>query len=115
MNTNINLFFALQFLLTNYIDQFKNFSKFKSIVNLNLKFKPAIAIWKLESKFTKSKESQSLKAKQKKTSLFKILGSTIILCTVYIIYVFHVPFDQLSFQQISLCEVCSKPFPLLSL
>ena len=115
MNTNINLFFALQFLLTNYIDQFKNFSKFKSIVNLNLKFKPAIAIWKLESKFTKCKESQSLKAKQKKTSLFKILGSTIILCTVYIIYVFHVPFDQLNFQQISLCEVCSKPFPLLSL
>ena len=80
-------------MLTNYVDQFKTFSKFKSILNLNLKFKPAIAIWKLESKFTKSKESQSLKAKQKKTSSFKILGSTIILCTVYIIYIIYVPFD----------------------
>ena len=44
MNTNINLFFALQFLFTNNVEQFKTFGKFKSIVNLNLKCKPAIAI-----------------------------------------------------------------------
>ena len=38
------------------------FEKFKSIVNLNLKCKPAIAISNIyaESKFIKSKESQSL-------------------------------------------------------
>ena len=44
MNTNINLFFVLQFLFTNKVYEIKTFGKFKSIVNLNLKFKPAITV-----------------------------------------------------------------------